>query len=663
SGNLPEYPEPEDFELPEEETEDGGGGGKGDEDSDEELQSPPEDLEVPFDENRVGDLEEPEKENEGESKCDLEEVEKAEPEPNDLEDTGEAEKASIDEEELGQNPEEPEAKGSKEEHEEGKGKMEEMGEEANEEHEEEVGAGQDQRPSEHPDVEADPRDSQHGKKQDDADGDEGRGQKCETVPFAKEEGKKEKEGIGLAEIQKGQGHEGSALQHPAPLDMEQKDEDDPMTHLPAKKRRVEDVDTKRTLGRPEEGIRRDIIALDADDRKKDDQKTTSKESDWETYQHMQGEEKRLEEMEIQVMAGATEEQSKQQPAPSNEAEEQFEDKEESMLMDDIEEEDETEGNEASELALTQGHPHPERVQPDPSSTSAEKPTVAVEIPGDVVPTSSVTRGEESFMETHLDLFDQPKPQSGPLGSLESPDSDQWCSIGGGQGSKEVLEHWQAVELRVMPLAQSLCEQLRLVLEPTLAARLQGDYRSGKRLNMRKVIPYIASGFRKDRIWLRRSKPSRREYQVILALDDSSSMSDSQAKELAFDSLALISKSLSLLEAGQLAVLAFGEHVNIVHPFREPFTPSSGLRLLEQFTFDQKKTRISELLSVSNQLFASSRMELRGRRSTWDVAQLLLIVSDGRGLFYEGATCIRDAVRLLQESGIFVVFIVVDNPDH
>ena len=96
-------------------------------------------------------------------------------------------------------------------------------------------------------------------------------------------------------------------------------------------------------GRPKEGVQRDVIALDADDRKKNEQKTTSKESDWETYQHMQGEEKRSEEMEIQVMAGATEEQSKQQPAPSNEAEEQFEDKEESMLMDDIEEEDESKG--------------------------------------------------------------------------------------------------------------------------------------------------------------------------------------------------------------------------------------------------------------------------------------------------------------------------------
>lgn len=62
--------------------------------------------------------------------------------------------------------------------------------------------------------------------------------------------------------------------------------------------------------------------------------------------------------------------------------------------------------------------------------------------------------------------------------------------------------------------------------------LRGDYRTGKRLNMRKVIPYIASQFRKDKIWLRRTKPSKREYQICLAVDDSSSMVDNHSKQVA-----------------------------------------------------------------------------------------------------------------------------------
>ena len=56
---------------------------------------------------------------------------------------------------------------------------------------------------------------------------------------------------------------------------------------------------------------------------------------------------------------------------------------------------------------------------------------------------------------------------------------------------------------------------------------RGDFRTGKRLNMRRIIPYIASNFQNNRIWLRRSKPSQREYQVLLAVDDSSSMNENQ----------------------------------------------------------------------------------------------------------------------------------------
>lgn len=60
---------------------------------------------------------------------------------------------------------------------------------------------------------------------------------------------------------------------------------------------------------------------------------------------------------------------------------------------------------------------------------------------------------------------------------------------------------------------------------------RGDYRTGKRLNMRKVIPYIASQFRKDKIWLRRTKPSKRDYHICLAVDDSSSMVDNHSKQV------------------------------------------------------------------------------------------------------------------------------------
>lgn len=74
--------------------------------------------------------------------------------------------------------------------------------------------------------------------------------------------------------------------------------------------------------------------------------------------------------------------------------------------------------------------------------------------------------------------------------------------------------------------------------------------------MRKVIAYIASQFRKDKIWLRRTEPSKREYQVALAVDDSSSMVDNHSKQLAFEALACISNALTYLQAGELSIARY-----------------------------------------------------------------------------------------------------------
>lgn len=82
------------------------------------------------------------------------------------------------------------------------------------------------------------------------------------------------------------------------------------------------------------------------------------------------------------------------------------------------------------------------------------------------------------------------------------------------------------------------------MEPTKASKLSGDFKTGKRVNMRKVIPFIASNYRKDKIWLRRSRPSQREYQIMLVIDDSESMKQNNTGMITFKTLALIGNALS-----------------------------------------------------------------------------------------------------------------------
>lgn len=77
--------------------------------------------------------------------------------------------------------------------------------------------------------------------------------------------------------------------------------------------------------------------------------------------------------------------------------------------------------------------------------------------------------------------------------------------------------------------------------------------------------------------MRRTKPWKRDHEIILAIDDSSSMASNNSKELAFESMALVSKALGLLEAGQLGVLSFGEKTKVVHQLGDPFTEETGAR--------------------------------------------------------------------------------------
>lgn len=209
------------------------------------------------------------------------------------------------------------------------------------------------------------------------------------------------------------------------------------------------------------------------------------------------------------------------------------------------------------------------------------------------------------------------------------------------------------------MALQLCEQLRLILEPTQAARLRGDYRTGKRLNMRKVIPYIASQFRKDKIWLRRTQPSKRTYQILVAVDDSESMAEAHAGSLAIESVALVTRALTLLEAGQLGVISFGASTRILHPFDQPFSEASGSRIIANLKFDQKVTNFSRMLEDSVALMNGSRVN--SSHGNPDTAQLLLILSDGQTQTRSEA--VKAAVRVARASRIFIVFLVLDAKDN
>jgi midasin (ATPase involved in ribosome maturation) len=211
--------------------------------------------------------------------------------------------------------------------------------------------------------------------------------------------------------------------------------------------------------------------------------------------------------------------------------------------------------------------------------------------------------------------------------------------------------WNELVLQMNSLSFSLCEQLRLILEPTVATKYKGDYRTGKRLNMRKLIPYIASNYKKDKIWLRRTKPSKRTYQIMLSIDDSKSMKESGCDALAFQSVALISKALTQLEAGEISVVGFGQDSSLIHDFSNPFTDDSGVNVVQNLKFDQDKTDVLKMLKAS--LGTLERARTSRNQDLW---QLLLILSDG---ICDDHAAIKSLVAHAAQMQIMIVFMVLD----
>lgn len=223
---------------------------------------------------------------------------------------------------------------------------------------------------------------------------------------------------------------------------------------------------------------------------------------------------------------------------------------------------------------------------------------------------------------------------------------------------EARRLWSHYESATNDLSLSLTEQLRLILAPTMATKLRGDFRTGKRLNIKRIIPYIASQYKRDKIWMRRSIPSKRNYQIMLAVDDSKSMLESGSGQLAFETLALVAKSLSMLEAGDLCVLGFGneDHVRVAHEFGKPFSSEAGSQVFQHFSYQQTGTNVRKLIADSIALFREARWKRSPGSGSADLWQLQLIISDG---ICEDHDTIRRLVRQALEERIMVVFIIVD----
>ena len=105
---------------------------------------------------------------------------------------------------------------------------------------------------------------------------------------------------------------------------------------------------------------------------------------------------------------------------------------------------------------------------------------------------------------------------------------------------------------------------------------------------------------------------------------------------------------------------FGAKAEIVHGLDQQWGAQAGRRVEGQFGFEQKETSVVSLLNLTSALFNNRRSQAaRGLA----VSQLLVIVSDGRGIFHEGKEKVNQAVMRARQAGYFCLFLIVENPEN
>ena len=124
--------------------------------------------------------------------------------------------------------------------------------------------------------------------------------------------------------------------------------------------------------------------------------------------------------------------------------------------------------------------------------------------------------------------------------------------------------------------------------------------------MKKVISFIASNYRNDKIWLRRTLPSKRDYKILIAIDDSLSMKESNLGFFSLEACVSITEALNRLEVGKVAIARIGDRLELVHSFDDTYTSERAAHVVSSFDFahcahTSADTSMANFVSDANKL--------------------------------------------------------------
>ena len=189
---------------------------------------------------------------------------------------------------------------------------------------------------------------------------------------------------------------------------------------------------------------------------------------------------------------------------------------------------------------------------------------------------------------------------------------------------DILEIFKEAQILINKEVNKLCENLKTILEQKKFSSLKGNFRTGKKLNMKKIVPYIASNYRKDKIWLRRSLPDEKDYRIMISIDDSLSMKEKNVGKLALFSLNVIGMAIYKSQVGTLDIAKIRDGLDIVGQDSN-WSLKEKEKIFSSFNFDYEDDFSSDL-AMSNFIKETRNYFLEKGD---DKKNICFIISDGR----------------------------------
>ena len=205
----------------------------------------------------------------------------------------------------------------------------------------------------------------------------------------------------------------------------------------------------------------------------------------------------------------------------------------------------------------------------------------------------------------------------------------------------------------------LSSLLKTILTPNLQSKLIGNYKTGKRLNMKKIISFIASNYRQDKIWLRRTLPFNRDYYITISIDNSLSMKQNNIGYYALQSMLILVKSLQKVGIDNLSIFGITDDCVDLYDYNIEKNMINNEKIKNVINYFKFNFESKNSFDLAMQNFLAKNIQKIENNTINDRNKLKyninFIISDGRF----NKNNVKGLTALAKEKGILYVFIIID----